>query len=102
MRKRAKRSRIRSARRKGLRYSKLNPGSVKRLRIALGATARNPEDVLRLHDLRLEFAEIAIEDLNNFKKKINKFLELKEKTRLYIFVMGLKREILIICRHQVL
>ena len=68
----------------------MNLGSVKRSKIALGATARNPEDVLRLHDLRLEFAEIAIQDLDNFKKKINKFLELKEKTKLYYLCHGPK------------
>ena len=59
-----------------------------RVKIALGGTARNPEDVLALHDLRLEFAEVPIVDLINFKKNINKFLELKENTNLYYLCHG--------------
>jgi len=58
------------------------------LKIALGGTARNPEDVAVLHDLRLEFAEIPIANLIYFKKNINKFLKLKEKTGLYCLCHG--------------
>jgi sugar phosphate isomerase/epimerase len=52
----------------------------RKLKIALGATARKPEDVAILHDLGLQFAEIPISNLNKFKKYINKFIEVKEKT----------------------
>ena len=61
---------------------------VRKSRIALGGTARNPEDVAVLHDLGLEFAEIPIGDLNKFKKNINKFLKLIEKTHLYYLCHG--------------
>jgi len=61
---------------------------VKKLKIALGGTARNPEDIEVLHNLRLEFAEIAIANLKNFKKNINEFLKLKEKTGLYYLCHG--------------
>ena len=61
---------------------------VRKSRIALGGTARNPKDVAVLHDLRLEFAEIPIGDLNKFKKNINKFLKLIEKTHLYYLCHG--------------
>jgi sugar phosphate isomerase/epimerase len=61
---------------------------VKKLEIALGGTARNPEDIEVLHNLRLEFAEISIEYLDYFKKNINEFLELKEKTGLYYLCHG--------------
>jgi sugar phosphate isomerase/epimerase len=66
----------------------LNLNYTTKLKIALGGTARNPEDVLALHELGLEFAEIPIEDLNRFKKNINKFLQLKEKTNLYYLCHG--------------
>lgn len=66
----------------------MNLSHGKKSMIALGGTARNPEDVLALHDLSLEFAEIPIQDINKFKKNINKFLELKEKTDLYYLCHG--------------
>ncbi len=53
----------------------------KKRNISLGGTARNPEDVFALYDLRLEFAEIPIDNLNKFNKNINKFLKLREKTK---------------------
>jgi len=65
----------------------LNVSHKKKLRIALGGTARNPEDIEALHDLRLEFVEIPIDNLN-FKKYTNKFLKLKEKTGLYYLCHG--------------
>jgi len=58
------------------------------LKTALGGTARKPEDVAILHDLGLQFAEIPISDLNKFKRNINKFLEVKEKTHLYYLCHG--------------
>ncbi len=61
-----------------------------RVKIALGGTARNPEDILALHDLGLEFAEIPIEDLSYFKNNINKFLKLKENTDIYYICHGPK------------
>ena len=66
----------------------LNLSYGKKLMIALGGTARNPDDVLALHDLSLEFAEIPIQDTNKFKKQINKFLQVKENTDLYYLCHG--------------
>ena len=66
----------------------MNLSHVKKLKIALGGTARNPEDVEVLHNLRLEFAEIPIANLKNFKNNINKYLKLKEKTGLYYLCHG--------------
>ena len=60
----------------------------KKLEIALGGTARNPADIEVLHNLKLEFAEIPITNLIHFKKNINEFLELKEKTGLYYLCHG--------------
>lgn len=66
----------------------MNINHVRKSRIALGGTARNPEDITVLHDLGLEFAEIPIGDLNKFKKNINKFLKAKEKTDLFYLCHG--------------
>jgi sugar phosphate isomerase/epimerase len=60
----------------------------KKLEIALGGTARNPEEIEILHHLRLEFAEISISNVKNFKKNINEFLKVKEKTGLYYLCHG--------------
>ena len=60
----------------------------KKLEIALGGTARNPEDILALHDLGLEFAEIPISNVIKFKKNINEYLKVKEKTGLYYLCHG--------------
>jgi len=60
----------------------------KKLKISLGGTAINPEDVNVLHNLRLEFAEIPIYNLIYFKKNINEFLKVKEKTGLYYLCHG--------------
>jgi len=60
----------------------------KKLEIALGGTARNPEDVEVLHNLRLEFAEIPIFNVIKFKKNINEYLNVKEKTGLYYLCHG--------------
>jgi len=60
----------------------------KKLEIVLGGTARNPADIEVLHNLKLEFAEIPISNVIKFKKNINEFLELKEKTGLYYLCHG--------------
>jgi len=60
----------------------------KKLEIALGGTARNPEDVEVLHNLRLEFSEIPISNVIKFKKNINEYLNVKEKTGLYYLCHG--------------
>jgi sugar phosphate isomerase/epimerase len=60
----------------------------KKLELVLGGTARNPEDVEVLHNLRLKFAEIPISNIIKFKKNINEFLKVKEKTGLYYLCHG--------------
>ena len=69
-------------------HSRLQTMYSNRVKIALGGTARSPDDVLALYDLRLEFAEISIQDVKKFKININKFLELKENTNLYYLCHG--------------
>ena len=50
----------------------MNVSHVKKLKIALGGTARNPADIEVLHDLKLEFAEIPITNLLNLcKNEVN-------------------------------
>jgi len=60
----------------------------KKLEIALGGTARNPEDVEVLANLRLKFAEIPIPNVIKFKNNINEYLKVKEKTGLYYLCHG--------------
>ena len=60
----------------------------KKLEIALGGTARNPEDVEVLHNLRLKFSEIPISNIIKFKNNINEYLKVKEKTGLYYLCHG--------------
>jgi len=60
----------------------------KKLEIALGGTARNPDDVLALHDPRLKFAEIPISNEIKFKGNINEYLKAKEKTGFYYLCHG--------------
>ena len=67
---------------------RFNQTHTKRSEIALGGTARNPEDVNVLHNLRLKFAEIPIPNVIKFKKNINEFLNVKEKTGLYYLCHG--------------
>ena len=66
----------------------LNVSHVKKLEIALGGTARNPADIEVLHDLKLEFAEIPISNAIKFKKDINEYLKVKEKTDFYYLCHG--------------
>ena len=68
----------------------MNASHVKKLKIALGGTARNPEDVEALHNLKLKFAEISIDNLIYFRKNINEYLKVKEKTGLYFLCHGLR------------
>jgi len=60
----------------------------KKLEIALGGTARNPEDAEVLANLTLKFAEIPISNVIKFKKNINEYLKVKEKTGLYYLCHG--------------
>jgi sugar phosphate isomerase/epimerase len=60
----------------------------KKLEIALGGTARNPVDIEVLHNLRLKFAEIPISNTTKFKKNINEYLKLKERTGFYYLCHG--------------
>ena len=66
----------------------MNCSHVKKLEIALGGTARNPEDVEVLHSLRLNFAEIPVSNAIKFKKSINEYVKVKEKTGIYYLCHG--------------
>ena len=56
--------------------------------IALGGTARGPEDVAMLYDLGLDFAEVSLKDMSNFAKSISDFIELRSKTNLFYLCHG--------------
>jgi sugar phosphate isomerase/epimerase len=56
--------------------------------IALGGTARSPEDVAMLYDLGLDFAEISLKDMSNFTRSISDFVELRSKTNLFYLCHG--------------
>jgi sugar phosphate isomerase/epimerase len=58
------------------------------LEITLGGTARNPEDVRLLHNLRLKFAEITIYNAIKFKNNIKDYLNVKKETGLYFLCHG--------------
>lgn len=59
-----------------------------KLEIALGGTARNPEDVLALYNLGLDFAEISTKNRKEFNHNITKFIELLENTGFYYLCHG--------------
>ena len=59
-----------------------------KLEIALGGTARNPEDVEVLANLRLKFAEFPIYNVIKFKMNIKDYLNVQEKTGLYFLCHG--------------
>ena len=59
-----------------------------KLEIALGGTARSPEDVMALYDLGLDFAEISTKNLKEFSDNITKFIELVEGTSFYYLCHG--------------
>jgi len=56
--------------------------------IALGGTARSPEDVAMLYDLGLDFAEVSLKDMSNFARSISDFIELRSKTNLFYLCHG--------------
>jgi len=56
--------------------------------IHLGGTARSPEDVQRLHDLGLQFAEIPITNPWKFSEQIGIYEGLKNKLGLYYLCHG--------------
>jgi sugar phosphate isomerase/epimerase len=56
--------------------------------IHLGGTARSPEDVVSLHELKLQFAEIPITEPNKFCLLINRYQALREKLGLYYLCHG--------------
>lgn len=56
--------------------------------IALGGTARSPEDVAMLHDLGLDFAEISLKDMSKFTRSISDFIELRSRTNLFYLCHG--------------
>jgi len=56
--------------------------------IALGGTARSPEDVAMLFDLGLDFAEVSLKDMSNFARSISDFIELRSKTNLFYLCHG--------------
>jgi sugar phosphate isomerase/epimerase len=56
--------------------------------VALGGTARSPEDVAMLFDLGLDFAEVSLKDISNFARSISDFIELRSKTNLFYLCHG--------------
>jgi sugar phosphate isomerase/epimerase len=56
--------------------------------IALGGTARGPEDAAMLYDLGLDFVEISLKDMSNFPRSISDFIELRSKTNLFYLCHG--------------
>ena len=56
--------------------------------IALGGTARSPEDVTALYDLGLDFAEVSLKDMDTFTRSISDFIELRSKTNLFYLCHG--------------
>ena len=56
--------------------------------IALGGTARSPEDVAVLYDLGLDFAEVSLKDMSKFTNSISDFIELRRKTNLFYLCHG--------------
>ena len=56
--------------------------------IALGGTARSPEDVAMLYDIGLDFAEVSLKDMSNFTRSITDFIEVGNKTNLFYLCHG--------------
>ena len=54
----------------------------------IGGTARSPEDIVSLHELGLQFAEIPITDNDKFIRLKNAYKELKENSSLYYLCHG--------------
>jgi sugar phosphate isomerase/epimerase len=57
-------------------------------RIDLGGTGRSPQDVIALHELGLQFAEIPIEDASKFSSRLQAYQELKDRLGLYYICHG--------------
>lgn len=57
-------------------------------KIHLGGTARSPDDVVSLHELKLQFAEIPITEPNKFCLHISRYQSLREKLGLYYLCHG--------------
>ncbi|MBW1852657.1 MAG: sugar phosphate isomerase/epimerase [Deltaproteobacteria bacterium] len=60
----------------------------KKTQIHLGGTARSPEDVIALHELGLEFAEIPITDAAKFSALKNKYQTLRKQLGMYYLCHG--------------
>lgn len=56
--------------------------------IHLGGTARSPEDVIAIHELGLQFAEIPITDPDKFSDLKKNFMTLKERLGIYYLCHG--------------
>lgn len=56
--------------------------------IHLGGTARSPEDVKRLHNLGLQFAEISITNPRRFSDLLKVYKDLKDKLGMYYLCHG--------------
>jgi sugar phosphate isomerase/epimerase len=56
--------------------------------IHLGGTARSPEDVKRLHNLGLQFAEIPITNPRKFSDLLKEYKDLKDKLGMYYLCHG--------------
>jgi sugar phosphate isomerase/epimerase len=54
--------------------------------IDLGGSARSPEDVLALHDLGMQFAELAVPD--RLSQGLDVFIEMKERLGMYYLCHG--------------
>ena len=57
-------------------------------RIVLGGTAKSPEDVRKLHDLGLAFAEIPIRDPSTFSRRVARYQGLKESLGVFYLCHG--------------
>jgi sugar phosphate isomerase/epimerase len=57
-------------------------------RIDLGGTARSPRDVIALHELGLQFAEIPVKDPAEFFREIENYQKLKDRLGLYYLCHG--------------
>ncbi len=56
--------------------------------IHLGGTAHNPEDVIAIHELGLQFAEIPIRDPNDFSELTSDYMTLKKQLGIYYLCHG--------------
>lgn len=66
----------------------MNTPGVGKDKIHLGGTARSPDDVVALHELGLEFAEVPITNPDRFLSVIREYALLKERLGLYYLCHG--------------